>query len=433
MKKTLQKLAFTALAVGSMTAFSTMALAQGGQKPTYDHAPTEGKTFFIKGAHSSISQGVATDRAGRVWTISNGLGFYVVNPDGSEYRLTSGDLSYSTPASNSGITQDYVSAIFTTGAGVNESLTNAGRGIALAHDGNILVAQSNALYKLNSITGAPMARWSAPTVIASPSSDAQGNIFISGVVDNKQYIIKHKEGTETFETVMPETAFSGRAATTGAVVRNAAISQDGKTIYLPYANKNEIERYTSPDMITWTKQDDIANDAPSNAIFTGKNNMTWFITFGSADARPILHFRDENKLANNWTEELTDVMASDIRGLAFTKGYDTLYLASGNLNGNIHRYITQDEIILSVRKDALAKLVTAFPVPTTGQVTIEMPASLQRSAKVQVTDLSGKNVSVRQSVVSNGSSLDLSGLAAGTYLVIVDTNDGKIVRRVIKQ
>ncbi|MFC6996093.1 T9SS type A sorting domain-containing protein [Rufibacter roseus] len=433
MKKTLQKLTLSVLAVGSLSLLSDAALAQGGKKPTYLHDTenTNGKGFFVKGVHSTESQGVVTDPAGRVWTISWYHGFYVVNPDGSEYKLPaaeSGDLTYA-EAPIAGVPYPHVSAIFTD-AGQLESFHQTGRGLALAHDGNILVARGNVLYKLNYLTGEPIARWQAPsTNISSPSSDANGNIFLTSVTDNKNYIIKQSETNPSeFVVVMGETAFPGR---TKEVVRSSAISKDGKTIYVPYDNRNNIDKYTSTDMVNWTLAGTIETASGSNAIVTGPNNVLWYITIAT---NPVLHFRDEKNATYNWSQAFgTEVGSNNIKGMSFTKGYDTLYIASGSLTGNIHRFITYDEVILSVRKDDVAKAVTAFPVPTAGQVTIEMPESIRRASTIQVTDLTGKNIAVRQTAVDRGASLDLRGLSAGTYLVVVNTAEGNIVRRVVKQ
>ncbi len=416
--------------------FNNTAVAQGVNPPTYlnDDENGVGNGFFIKGAHSSISQGVVTDPAGRVWTSSNALGFYVANPDGTEYRLTSPDLTYAA-APGAGLTQAHVSAIFTTAANTNETVTG-GRGLALAHDGHILIAAGNTLWKLNHITGAPIARWVSPAAnIAAPSSDANGNIFISSVTQNKQYIIRQSTtNPATFETVMAETAFTPRNRVAGAVVRSTAISRDGKTLYIPYADPiTYIEKYTSTDMVNWTHVGDIENGAASNAIWAGRFGKLYYVTFGTASSRPKLHFRDETNLARNWSQELTEIGANDIRGLSLTEGYDTAYIASGDTNGNVYRYITMDDVITGIRNDAEAQAVVAYPVPTSGVVTLELPESLRRNTKIQVTDLAGKSVLFRQSAVSNGSSLDFTGLAAGTYLVMINTPEGKIVRRVVKQ
>ena len=68
---------------------------------------------------------------------------------------------------------------------------------------------------------------------------------------------------------------------------------------------------------------------------------------------------------------------------------------------------------------------TMFPNPTNGSLTINIGASVQNSAYVNVIDMQGRTVAEQRINQKAGSTniLDLSGLSAGQYMVKVITDE----------
>ncbi|GGK61178.1 phosphodiester glycosidase family protein [Rufibacter glacialis] len=82
-------------------------------------------------------------------------------------------------------------------------------------------------------------------------------------------------------------------------------------------------------------------------------------------------------------------------------------------------------------KDALS--VKVYPVPTTtGIVYVELPTSVVKGASIQVMDMFGRILLVKEHVTGK-TELDLSQQRPGTYLVVVTTKDGRTVHRVMKE
>ncbi|MCB0635954.1 MAG: proprotein convertase P-domain-containing protein, partial [Lewinella sp.] len=80
--------------------------------------------------------------------------------------------------------------------------------------------------------------------------------------------------------------------------------------------------------------------------------------------------------------------------------------------------------------------LTAYPNPTSGQLTVNLSAFLDREATLEVMDINGQLLLQKQlGLVENSTEqLDLSSYAAGMYFVRVLTNDGTTaVQRVILQ
>jgi hypothetical protein len=109
--------------------------------------------------------------------------------------------------------------------------------------------------------------------------------------------------------------------------------------------------------------------------------------------------------------------------------------------GQATTYVTIDAIKLqkigtlaSSGKDAvLASQVRVFPVPTNGKLYLELPEAFRKKSSVRVTTLAGKTV-LRASSLSGGLvELNLVQEPAGMYLIMLESPEGRVVKRVIKQ
>lgn len=81
---------------------------------------------------------------------------------------------------------------------------------------------------------------------------------------------------------------------------------------------------------------------------------------------------------------------------------------------------------LSVKNNTLDQ-VSVYPNPTSGIVQVTLPASVE-ILSVTVSDLSGKQMNANVA----GNTVDMSNFATGVYMVNVNTNEGNLVRKVVK-
>ncbi len=73
------------------------------------------------------------------------------------------------------------------------------------------------------------------------------------------------------------------------------------------------------------------------------------------------------------------------------------------------------------------RTIQVFPNPTSGLISIVMPSSYVTES-VTVRDIHGNTVLVSQSSI-----IDLTGFAAGVYILEVATNEGRVMKRIVKE
>jgi hypothetical protein len=82
---------------------------------------------------------------------------------------------------------------------------------------------------------------------------------------------------------------------------------------------------------------------------------------------------------------------------------------------------------------AVASAIRVYPNPTRGIVTLVLPAGLGAPVQLSVYDALGKRLLARNlSAGTEKTDVDLSGCAAGLYLIKLETRDGITVRRVLR-
>ncbi len=95
---------------------------------------------------------------------------------------------------------------------------------------------------------------------------------------------------------------------------------------------------------------------------------------------------------------------------------------------DVHMVINAVGTTLGVNEFA-SKLVSVFPNPTSGSLTVQMPNELEIN-KAALVDVSGKQFAVS---VSNGNTIDISGFATGIYMLNLETAEGTLVKKIVKQ
>ena len=93
---------------------------------------------------------------------------------------------------------------------------------------------------------------------------------------------------------------------------------------------------------------------------------------------------------------------------------------------NAHLILNVSGTALSVKNNTLDQ-VSVYPNPTSGIVQVTLPSSVE-ILSVSVSDLSGKKMNANVS----GTTVDMSNFASGVYMINVNTTEGNLVRKVMK-
>jgi hypothetical protein len=302
-------------------------------------------------ASTSNVQGIATDRFGKVWYGINGGGLWVKNVDGSPYKLTSNDLTYTGTDIAERVTgYSFGGATFTLGT----------TGLGTDSDGNILMTAGTRVVKFDAVTGKPLAQFTAPpstaTSFTNPTADSSGRIFVASVTGNNNFIIK-QNGTG-FDVIANNFPLEGRELS-----RASAMSPNGKTLYLPSNSGRNIHKYTSADGINFVKEKIIVSPSAggSNSVLSPENNVLYAVVNGSGAVGARLAVWDDNK-NTFWSKEISEVPANfsshttvNMRGLAMTKEKDSVYVVNNSF-GSVYRY--------TIAKDGIPEENPVTTIPT---------------------------------------------------------------------
>lgn len=87
-------------------------------------------------------------------------------------------------------------------------------------------------------------------------------------------------------------------------------------------------------------------------------------------------------------------------------------------------------LVSSTEEESLDQFMQVYPNPNNGTFSVQLDRSLNGNADLQVVSMTGQVVH-RQAFTAQGASLDLSGLAAGTYIVQLNTEEGSFQKRVV--
>ncbi len=78
--------------------------------------------------------------------------------------------------------------------------------------------------------------------------------------------------------------------------------------------------------------------------------------------------------------------------------------------------------------DVLTKTFKVYPIPTSGGITVDVDANIE-----ELTLYNLQGVEVQSKAQEYGKTIDLSGLSSGTYVLKVQTDEGAVIRRIIKE
>ncbi|MGO3237699.1 MAG: T9SS type A sorting domain-containing protein, partial [Psychroflexus halocasei] len=90
-------------------------------------------------------------------------------------------------------------------------------------------------------------------------------------------------------------------------------------------------------------------------------------------------------------------------------------------------WVLRDNTAMGVAGD-LAEMISVYPNPTSDFVQLNLPSHIEVTS-VQMFDLLGKNIDVEL----NNNKLDLTSFAEGVYMISIETNQGKLTKKIIKK
>ena len=91
---------------------------------------------------------------------------------------------------------------------------------------------------------------------------------------------------------------------------------------------------------------------------------------------------------------------------------------------------------MGVREIDFIKNIKLFPNPNAGHLTLEINSASGENLMLKVVDIMGKMVYTKELKLTNGLSkteLNLQNLASGTYMVILESDKGILVRKMMIQ
>ena len=94
------------------------------------------------------------------------------------------------------------------------------------------------------------------------------------------------------------------------------------------------------------------------------------------------------------------------------------------------------KVVSVERKTGEFGVVSVFPTPTDGKVTVQVQLPEPAILKISVTDIQGRHLRVAEMEVYKGLNdveVDLSNFAAGTYFIKVDNGLQVLTERIMKQ
>lgn len=90
-------------------------------------------------------------------------------------------------------------------------------------------------------------------------------------------------------------------------------------------------------------------------------------------------------------------------------------------------WVLRDNTAMGVAGD-LAEMISVYPNPTSDFVKLNLPSHIEVSS-VQMFDLLGKSIDVELS----NNQIDLTSFAEGVYMISIETNQGKLTKKIIKK
>jgi len=391
--------------------------------------------------------GVAIDKNGRIWlqpnasldTLrNNGVnvlvrGIRVYNPDGTE-------------ASFSPITTFTIDGVRDT-LKIAQGYGNlTGVGMNVDHNGNVLAAFNNKLYRFNADNGAAMNRYISPIMrtetvphfFTKPAVTVDGDIILSFVFGGAPIVILDSDFNELGQVVPAKNGFS----------RTVEVSADGKKVYHAAYSAKRIEVFTSEDGVfgEYARTDTVSLAGPASESMQ-RHPVTGDIWFsgGSVNDLPVDGSGYESFVyysLNQTTGVITKRLAwnKDVapqadprpRGIAFNKTGTEAYVIAFGANGvaGVQRFtgtgVNLDSDFAEV-PDGYS-LSQNYPNPFNPSTQIKFEIADNANVTLTVYDMLGRVVAnlvnTRLQAGTHLFNFDAKNMASGIYLYELKTDNG---------
>ena len=126
-----------------------------------------------------------------------------------------------------------------------------------------------------------------------------------------------------------------------------------------------------------------------------------------------------------------DVM-KDIKSIMFEIGgcWDNVKIDSLEMDSSLIDSDTRNISLLDLKSDYYVKI---YPNPTKGTFNVEFSGGLDNIVAIDIYSITGQKIETKMHGIDYVNEFDISGWNYGIYLVRVTTNDGLIVKRLVKE
>lgn len=408
----------------------------------------------------SAAHGIAVDGEGKIWIQPFGArdsifqastqtwracrAIYVFNPDGtpvsfSPIKVISGQMK---------------NAAGTADSSFVDTLYVDGRGLRRDHKGDILISQSNRLYKVNHKTGAGIRKVLPGFTLTAAAVSNAGEYFVAAVVPPQPIRIYDENFNILGNVVDSSQGFS----------RAFIVSPDGNDVYWAGYTLNCILKYHSnfgtlgPYVLVDTLFKGISSESFD---WDPKTGRLW-LSSGNNDANPPNNFAGVTTSYSKWAWYGFDLATKTVkdsilwndspwkagagtldarpRGIAFSKTGDTAWVVQFNAS--------TFPMVLMFRRGAATKVEqTSGVIPTTYELSQNYPNPFNPSTKIRfqlgaagqtslrVYDVMGREVRVLVNEHLEAGvytvSFDASSLPSGTYIYVLTSGSYRQANKMI--
>jgi len=340
---------------------------------------------------------------------------------------------------------------------------NSGRGISTDHQGNILYASFNRIFRINYKTGVGInkADPAHTASIGAAATDSAGNIYVSRVLGSANPV----------KIFGSDFSFIGNALdSTRNILRALAVSGDGTTIYLPniyggaangifvyrnalgpgfgiYSIVDTILKGTQPESINWQPRKGTkpilwfsagSKENPPDGPYT---ESTWYgyntVTKTIVDS---LKWGATFPANPTFDDTVANVQRRRPRGIAFTTTGDTAYVTMFLADSNSVKMFVRGAAPVSVERDEAVvpsgyTLSQNYPNPFNPSTTIRFSITQTAQTTLKVYDVMGREVSllVNESLTPGAytSKFDGTNLPSGTYIYVLTSGGHRLTNKMV--
>ena len=145
-------------------------------------------------------------------------------------------------------------------------------------------------------------------------------------------------------------------------------------------------------------------------------NQTYTISIGNV----------EGELISNATVFLKDNLLNSLTNLS-----ETDYTFTANVGFQSNRFVLVFETTVLGNQELSLEAVSLYPIPTVSMLNINSP--LAKVNTVVIFDISGRQVAFYNFTDQNSYQMDVTSLESAVYFVEINTDDGSVTKRIVKE